>query len=314
MTDFGMTQEEIEKRQALARAEALLPLDQIAFSQRVGEIVGHRKLAEAFSKIATVSSLVELRRIKESKEYKGLKIVGDNNELLTVATWDDFCVHVVARSRAAVDRDLDCLETFGQEALDSLSRIGAGYRDLRALKKLPAPTRDALVAAAQSGDIEDIKLAIEEVTARHAAEKDALNAQLQDAKADIAAKDEVAAASARNVNRLQEQIARLKGQHEKSTPDEIAEKLRLHASTVAHSIRSEIIADGKDVSSLRTRVRSLVEHGEANGIAHTSFLAGLIFEIERDLRALRDEFAIPAELLVDDEPQWIKDARAAGEI
>jgi hypothetical protein len=100
--------------EALARASAALnevPIlqptvnaAQVAFSQRIGARFGRRRLADTMSKLVTVTSLAELQQIKDSGAYKGYQLMDEvTGEVVTVTTWDSFCVLVEGRSREQVD-------------------------------------------------------------------------------------------------------------------------------------------------------------------------------------------------------------------
>lgn len=84
--------------------------------------------AEAFNVIAeyaNISSLVTLKRIKESKIYK---------EIPTIKTWEEYCKYI-GFSRQKIDLDIDNLNTFGESFIANVSNFGLGYRELRQLKK-----------------------------------------------------------------------------------------------------------------------------------------------------------------------------------
>lgn len=311
--DQPMTQEEIDKRAAIARAESQLPIDQIAFSQRVGGMRERRKLMDVFKKISDVTDILELSKIKQSKEYKGLRYF-DGEKVVTVTTWADFCASIVGRSVEQVDEDIRNLSRLGGETMEAMQKIGAGYRDLRALRNLPEGDRAMVVAAAQSGDIEDLRIALEDAEARHQAEKKRLEGELSEARDDLAAKDQRASVREREVERLGKELRKARRALDEATPDQTAQDLRHHASAAAHDVRAKIIARGDDVSSLRTRAEQLLSHGRDTGVDQSVFLAGLFAEIERDLAALRDELGIEATVAADGTPEWLKQAQAAGEV
>lgn len=282
-----------ETREVLARVEAQLPIDQITFSQRVGELIGQRKFAQAVSKVSDVTQTAELARIRESREYKGLRLVTSEGECVTVTQWAEFCVHVVGRSKEQVDADIANLAAFGEEAMTALKRIGAGYRDLRALKKLPEDDRDALLLAAKSGDIDDIKSAIEEVAARTEAEKHRLAEKLKEAQDDIATKEERAGRREKENERLSTELRKARLQASKATPDETSVKLREATNLTVLQLRSTIFATGDDTDSLRERFNALRSHALDFGIDQDAFMAGIISELLMDLRGLRDDMGLP---------------------
>ncbi len=58
----------------------------------------------------------------------------------------------------------------------------------------------------------------------------------------------------------------------------------------------------------------LVEQTEQHGIDHTAFLAGAFAQIERQLRALRDEFGVDAAHSAGSTPDWIAEGKQTGVI
>lgn len=90
------------------------------------EVIGRVQAADVFSKMATVSSLVWLREMKEAKIYKDLPNIG---------TWDNFCKYL-GKDRRTVDEDLQNLSSFGENFLETCRQLSIGYRELRQLRQL----------------------------------------------------------------------------------------------------------------------------------------------------------------------------------
>lgn len=83
---------------------------------------------EAFgfmSKVATVSHLMTLKKIKESGIYK---------ELSNIKTWEEYCKSI-GYTRRHIDDQLESLTLLGSEFLETGFQFGLGYRDLKQLKK-----------------------------------------------------------------------------------------------------------------------------------------------------------------------------------
>lgn len=141
-----------------------------------------------------------------------------------------------------------------------------------------------------------------------------LRAAVREARGDLEAKDERAAAREREIERLQKELAKSRRNRAKATPDETAEELRAKCNGAALQVRADIAARGEDVDSLYERVKELIEHGREHGVDHSVYVAGLCAEIERSLAAVREEFGIDATVSAGEEPEWMKDAREAGEL
>ncbi len=90
-------------------------------------IAGRAQLGNFVRDLCQVSSLVYLKRIKDSKLYRRMK---DMN-------WDKFCERVIGVSRRKIDEDLQNLEQFGADHLQSMKQVGLGRNDLRAMRALP---------------------------------------------------------------------------------------------------------------------------------------------------------------------------------
>ncbi|MGV8267887.1 hypothetical protein ACV334_34710, partial [Pseudomonas aeruginosa] len=72
------------------------------------------------------------------------------------------------------------LRTFGEEALDSMSRMGIGYRELRQWRKLPDDARSALIEAAKQVNKDAVEYLAEVLIATHTKEEAALEKQVED--------------------------------------------------------------------------------------------------------------------------------------
>lgn len=151
----------------------------------MNQMWGQIQMADAVSKLTTVVSLQKLAYIKDSKLYRALRGKTahdkDGDEIADVGTWDGFC-RAIGSSRTKVDEDLTNLAAFGEDALNHLSAIGAGYRELRQYRQLPTDEKTALIEAAQSGDKDSFLDLAESIIAKHAAEREALKNDLQESK------------------------------------------------------------------------------------------------------------------------------------
>lgn len=175
---------------ALHEIKGALTADQIAFSERIGARRGRLRFAEAVQKLVTVTDLMELQRIKESKEYKGLQAISEDGKPVTVTTWEEYCLTVEGRSREQVDRDLLNLRTFGTEFMEAVQRLGVGYRELRDMRQLPEDERTALLEVAKSGDKDGLLDIAESLIAKHAKEKAELKGQVESLETLVQAKQE----------------------------------------------------------------------------------------------------------------------------
>lgn len=144
VNDTEITQELIDETAAMSEAAEDMAAMIIASDiQKENEIKTRtqeereRLIAEAYrmmgrvegldfiSKVATVSTFVALKNIKDNKIYK---------DMPAIVTWENFC-NSVGYSRRHVDEQIDNISNLGAAFLETVSTFGIGYRELRQLKK-----------------------------------------------------------------------------------------------------------------------------------------------------------------------------------
>ena len=184
----------------------------------LNQLLGHVQMADAFAKFSVTVTTSKLALVKENKLYRALSGRKSGDGHLFTGTWVEFC-SLLNRSREQIDEDIRNLRTLGEEALESMSRMGIGYRELRLFRKLPEDSRTALTEVAKAGDKESLLALAEELIARQNREKETLEKQLTDKAADLDA-------SRRRVSEL------------KASRDELEDKLcgeRLNPSVIMNS-------------------------------------------------------------------------------
>ncbi|MCT8781757.1 hypothetical protein KZ469_05425 [Glaesserella parasuis] len=250
------------------------------------EAMGMLKAFNFVGKLLTVGSLKILADIKETKKYKGLVTYVDG-KLLTVGSWEQY-VTACGLGVKKVDEDLRNLTVFGEDFLETSQRLGLGYREMRKLRQLPSDARAEIIDADYSDatDKEELIEKIEDLTAKHVREKDALTKQLETAKGNYEAQSKVMANKDRKINELSEELAKKKHNIETRTPDKKGGDLRKETSQIAYG--AEAILRGQ----VRTAFDALLAHSEESGIDHTQFMSGVIAEIELILIELKDTYGL----------------------
>ena len=59
-------------------------------TQLIGERIGRRSMAQMITKLLTVSDVLDLQHIKESRQYKGFIHVDASGNRQPVSTWDEY--------------------------------------------------------------------------------------------------------------------------------------------------------------------------------------------------------------------------------
>lgn len=116
MAEFHAKQQEIREKEREKR-EALIA--------EASRLTGRVEAFGFMSKVATVSHLMTLKKIKDSGIYK---------ELPNIKTWEEYCKSI-GYTRRHIDDQLESLNLLGSEFLETGFQFGLGYRDLKQLKK-----------------------------------------------------------------------------------------------------------------------------------------------------------------------------------
>ncbi|MDG6252453.1 hypothetical protein P9J73_03470 [Glaesserella parasuis] len=273
----------------LSQEQNAVALAAKALTQDLAEAHEAMGMVKAFSfvgKLLTVGSLKILADIKETKKYKGLVTYVDG-KLLTVGSWEQY-VTACGLGVKKVDEDLRNLTVFGEDFLETSQRLGLGYREMRKLRQLPSDARAEIIDAdySEATDKEELIEKIEDLTAKHVREKDALTKQLETAKGNYEAQSKVMANKDRKINELSEELAKKKHDIETRTPDKKGGDLRKETSQIAYG--AEAILRGQ----VGTAFDALLAHSEESGIDHTQFMSGVVAEIELILIELKDTYGL----------------------
>lgn len=198
-----------ETAQEVSAVDGLTQL-QASYGQErdlLNQLLGQAQMADSFAKFSVTVTTSKIAFVKENKLYRALKGRESGNGYQLTGTWDEFC-GLLGMSREKADLDIASLKAFGEAALESMSAMGIGYRELRQYRKLPEDQKQALIEVAKAGDKEGFVELAEEIIAKHVKEKEVLTAQVEEAKATLEAKDRVLQTRAELIGKLEEQTAR----------------------------------------------------------------------------------------------------------
>lgn len=253
----------------------------------VNQLLGQAQMAGAFEEFSRTVRTSKLAFVKENKLYRALagRKSPHGAEILS-GTWEEFC-DLLGRSVDQVDRDIANLRAFGEEALESMSKMGIGYRDLRQWRRLPDDARSALIEAAKTDNKEAVIFLAEELIATHTQEKEALTKTLNETKADYDAQGDVLANKSAELDKTKQELEKAKRRIQTLSADEAAKELRQEVIGIAFEAEADI--SGK----LREAFATLAVHAEETGTDHRNFKSGLVRQLERLLADIRSEFQLP---------------------
>jgi len=295
-----MTELTMEQQQS---AVSLVAKQMTQDKAQAHELIGMIKAFDFTQKLVTVTTLKAINEIKQSKQYKGLDIYNPQGKLVTVTTFRDFC-EALGFSVEKIDQDLLNLNTLGESFLETSQRLGLGYRDLRKLRKLPEDARAEIVDAefSETADKEELLEKIEELTAKHAQEKQILEGQLKQSQANYEAQSKVLKNKNDRINQLDIELEKKKNHINTLSPDEKGGLLRKETSQLAYN--AEAILRGQVWKAFET----LDSHTQESGIDHKQFMVGTLAEIELVLNELRTAFNLPRLADGDNRPEWARES------
>ncbi|NNJ15477.1 MULTISPECIES: hypothetical protein [Pseudomonas] len=262
----------------------------------LNQLLGQAQMAGAFEEFSRTVRTSKLAYVKENKLYKAIAGKKTPNGSELSGTWEEFC-SMLGISVDKADMDITNLRAFGEEALESMSRMGIGYREMRQYRRLPDDQKAALIEVAQTGDKEAFVDLAEEIIAKHAKEKQELTQRLDDVNADYEAQSEVMAKKTDDLDKTRQELEKLRKRIQALPASEAVSELRLETTAVAFE------AEAKIRGALREGFSKLAELGSAGGDDQRVFAAGLIRQLEITLAEVRSEFHLPAEL--DGTPAWM---------
>lgn len=269
----------------------------------LNQLLGQAQMAGAFEDFSRTVRTSKLAFVKENKLYRNLKDAKNPHGAEKLSgTWEEFC-GLLGRSVDQVDRDIANLTAFGEEALESMSRMGIGYRELRQFRRLPEDQKSALIEVAKEGDKAALLDLAEEMITKHAREKEELKTDLEISRQMLAEKKEELGTMR---NEKEELKARLVRRSTAETPDEEGVALE----TEVTGFKSGVISAFFD---LKSGFNALTEHTERTGINHTGMMAGLLDDLQAQFEELRQEFSLPEARETSVIPDWVKEAQQEDE-
>jgi hypothetical protein len=229
----------------------------------VNQLIGQIQMANSFARFADVVSLQKLLHIKETKAYKHIadvKLLLPDGKVTTVGTWEGFC-QALGMSVSKVDEDLINLRAFGEQALENLTRIGAGYRELRQWRKLPADQREALAQIAQTGSKDDVLEAAYDAIEKERQARGELETRNAELSEDLKAAERRGKNLDAEIERKDSQIKRLTSAKARCTDFlERTEDIRSESMALQAEAELPIVALKKLFDEINAESASIPEH------------------------------------------------------
>jgi len=268
----------------------------------VNQLLGQAQMADSIAKFSRTVRLTKLAYVKENRLYKALAGQTMPNRSALKGTWEEFC-GLLGYSKDKVDLDLQNLRAFGEEALESMSRMGIGYREMRQFRKLPDDQQAALIEVAKAGDKDAFIDLAEEVITKHSQEKAQLTTERDEARADYEAQSELLSQKSQALDEARQELTKAQRRLAEATPDEAEKQLKIEISGMAVEIESLF------KTRLDGALQTLAEHATTSGTDQRTYMATLVRQMELELHALREKYDLPDDLTLnatEDDFAWLK--------
>jgi len=272
----------------------------------VNQLLGQAQMADAFAKFSKTVLTSKLAYVKENKLYKALGGQKNQDGLELTGTWQEFC-NMLGFTPEHANEAINNLKAFGEEALESMSRMGIGYREMRQFRKLPDDEKTALIEVAKTGDKEAFVELAEEIITKSVKEKEALQQNLNSTMADYEAQGDILQKKSQELDATKVELARAQRRIKEATPDEAEKQLKIEISGVSVEIQSLF------KTRLDAALATLEQHSTETGSDQRLYMASLVKQIEMELLSIRDKYNLPADLDAADTDWMSADALANAE-
>lgn len=273
----------------------------------IGKRLGRKQIISSIQKLLSVTDVIDLKNIKDTKQYKGFRHQTDDGKWYSITTFEEYCVYVEGRSREAIDVDLKNLELLGADFFDASRQLGIGPATMRSLRKLPDDQKDELLEIANTGDKDVFLQTIDDLSAKHAREKEAAAkttaTALAVAEEKLAAKDRALAASSATIANLHEQLG---GEFEPSAGS-IAKTQQ--EETLLNEISAITLECGVVMRRLFLAADTTFEAPVGEGVKDVARQA--VEFLSQELAAISLEFGIRVDFENLVNPPWMNEATVA---
>lgn len=252
---------------------------------------------ETVSQKIAVEAYIEL---KQNKAFHALTYRDADGKAKNISSLDEFCQVFLRTSQRRVQQLVSNYHTIGADLYDAAEQLGFRQKDYAALKALPADDQEVIKQAIAADSRDDVLNLLQEMAARHASEKAALQAEAAEAKETAQARDSVIQGKQKVIATLEEDLHKARHRLSIATPDDIGKQLCEETAGIGWSVVGLVNVD------LARAFAALDEHAQANDCSHAEFMSGVLFEIERALAAIREDYAVKARPDGDERPDWTR--------
>lgn len=190
--------------------------------------LGRLDAALFFATVAD-SMLVQIfEKVKREKAYNKIPIRDEAGNVRLSHDLKEFCEFKLGKSYRRLQELSSNMRNLGPALYEAAEKVGFKSRDYRALNALPAEEQAVVKQALESESKDEVLDILQDMAARHQAEKEAAKKERDDLKADMDAKDKVLEVKAQRLDKAEIELQKLK-----SLPKDADTELRLEVEAEA---------------------------------------------------------------------------------
>jgi hypothetical protein len=197
---------ELEQTQNMAAAVDQAVMDAEEVHTALGRIEG----LEFLRRVGDVAIAQIFTEVRKSKKYKGLPYRDESGNLRHVEDFEEFCKVKLGKSYTRCYELSKNLATLGPDLYESAEKIGFRNKDYRALKALPEAEQDVVKTAIASESKDEVLSILEDMAARHQAEREAAKKERDELSADLEARGKLLQDKSGKLERTEEELYKLK--------------------------------------------------------------------------------------------------------
>jgi hypothetical protein len=269
---------------------ALGRIEGMEFLRRVGDVA----VAQVFTEM------------RNSKKYKGLPYHDENGNLRHVEDFEEFCKVKLGKSYTRCYELSKNLSLLGSDLYESAERIGFRAKDYRALKALPEAEQAIVKQAIESESKEEVLAILEDMAAKHQAEREAAKRREEDLTADYDARGKLLEDKAGRLEKSETELFRLK-----SLPKDADQELRLAREAEAvKALENAYMTALVGWNEFLVQVEAILSSHDVS--AHTSQHAvGSVGNYCRAVNAALLQRQIPVDFEEEISPAWMRETAQA---
>lgn len=171
---------------------------------------GHIEGLEFMRRVSEVAIAQRFAQARADKAWKGLPYRDQDGRIKRVESFDEYCRAFLGKSYNRCQELAQTLHLLGPALYEQAQSIGFKAKDYRALKALPAEEQEVVKQALESESKEQVLDILQEMAARHSAEREALQKSEAELKADLEAKDALLQSKTERADKLAVELEKLK--------------------------------------------------------------------------------------------------------